>query len=86
MTAAEHIVPPEELMAYLDGELSPERAKAVLTHVTSCAACQRVADDLRGVSAICPNGASGDAVNAWRPGGLHLRDLGVCRPARSAVG
>jgi hypothetical protein len=50
MTAAEHIVQPEELMAYLDGELSPERAKAVQTHVTSCTACQKVADDLRGVS------------------------------------
>jgi hypothetical protein len=50
MTAAEHIVQPEELMAYLDGELSPERARAVQTHVTSCAACQKVADDLRGVS------------------------------------
>ena len=50
MTAAEHVVQLEELMAYLDGELSAERATAIQTHVTSCAACQQAAEDLRSVS------------------------------------
>ena len=33
MTAAEHPLSPEELMAYLDGELPAERATVVQTHV-----------------------------------------------------
>jgi len=45
-----HSVEPEEVMAYLDGELPAERAAAVAEHVTSCPECQSVAADLQGVS------------------------------------
>jgi hypothetical protein len=50
MTAAEHAVHHEELMAYLDGELSAERAAIVQTHVATCAVCRQTSDDLRAVS------------------------------------
>lgn len=50
MTVAEHAVNPEEVMAYLDGELPAERAVVVHAHMTSCDACQRLAGELRGVS------------------------------------
>jgi hypothetical protein len=50
MTAAEHPLSSEELMAYLDGELQPERATVVQLHVAGCAVCQRLSGELRGVS------------------------------------
>jgi hypothetical protein len=50
MTAAEHSIAPEQVMAYLDGELPPERAREVLAHLAGCETCRQLADDLRGVS------------------------------------
>jgi Domain of unknown function (DUF4349)/Putative zinc-finger len=50
MTAAEHSLEHEELMAYLDGELPAEKAASVHAHVAGCAACQRLSDELRGLS------------------------------------
>ncbi len=40
MIATEHAVPPEEIMAYHDGELSAERAETVAAHLHSCPDCQ----------------------------------------------
>ena len=40
----------EELMAYLDGELSTDRATAAVAHLERCPDCQRVAAVLREVS------------------------------------
>lgn len=37
-----HPVTPEEIMALLDGELSPERAQAVSVHTECCDTCQKV--------------------------------------------
>src|SRR4030095_11414565 len=45
-----HVVQPEEVMAYLDGELEPHRASAVRAHLTNCDTCQAVAADVRRVS------------------------------------
>jgi hypothetical protein len=45
-----HSVEPEEVMAYLDGELPVERGVAVAEHVKSCPECQSIAADLQGVS------------------------------------
>lgn len=45
-----HPVEPEELMAYLDGELPAGRAAVAAEHLDRCAACQQMAADLRGVS------------------------------------
>jgi anti-sigma factor ChrR (cupin superfamily) len=53
---AQH-VSPEELMAFLDGELSAGDAKAVSTHVEECAECAKVAEQLRRTS---------QALSAWK--------------------
>lgn len=50
MTAADHSVNPEDLMAYLDGELSRAQAAVVQAHVAGCDGCQRSSAELRGVS------------------------------------
>ena len=40
----------EDVMAYVDGALSPERAAVVERHLAGCDECRRLADDLRGLS------------------------------------
>ena len=45
-----HPIEPEELMAYLDGELSSGRAKTAATHLGECEECQAVLTELRSVS------------------------------------
>jgi Domain of unknown function (DUF4349)/Putative zinc-finger len=45
-----HPIAQEELMAYLDGELSPDRAATAADHLGHCRECQDVAADLQGVS------------------------------------
>lgn len=46
-----HPIEPEELMAYLDGELSTERSAMAAAHLSECAECAGVVADLRGISA-----------------------------------
>jgi hypothetical protein len=50
MTAIEHPLNPDELMEYLDGELTVEQAAAVQAHVATCTGCQRLSAELRAVS------------------------------------
>ena len=45
-----HAIEPEELMAYLDGELTADRATAAVAHLGECSECQRLVASLRGVS------------------------------------
>lgn len=45
-----HPIEPEELMAYLDGELSAERAAVIAEHLSECAECKAVVDGFRNVS------------------------------------
>src|SRR5215831_12473706 len=52
MSRPNHIVAPEELMAYLDGELPAEQAIDIAGHLESCRECQRLAADLKEVSAM----------------------------------
>ena len=40
----------EDVMAYLDGELSPSKAAEMTAHLAQCRTCQDVAADLQGVS------------------------------------
>lgn len=42
--------PPQELMAYLDGELSVDRAARVTAHLQECRECQILAAELKSVS------------------------------------
>jgi anti-sigma factor RsiW len=45
-----HPIEPEELMAYLDGELKADRATATAAHLGECAECEKVVAELRSVS------------------------------------
>lgn len=45
-----HPIEPEELMAYLDGELTADRANATAAHLGECAECQGLVSELRNVS------------------------------------
>ena len=42
-------------MAYLDGELSADRAAGVAAHLRECAECAELAEQMRGVSAHLTN-------------------------------
>jgi len=50
MSANRHPIEPEELMAYLDGELPADQATEALSHLELCSECQTLAADFRGVS------------------------------------
>jgi hypothetical protein len=50
MSEIRHAIEPEELMAYLDGELVSGRAAEAMTHLDRCTECQRQVGDLRRVS------------------------------------
>jgi hypothetical protein len=50
MVNAAHPVGPEEVMAYLDGELTAERAAEVAKHVDGCVECKGLVRDLQMVS------------------------------------
>jgi hypothetical protein len=45
-----HPIEPEELMAYLDGELRADRAAEAANHLGECAECQGIVAGFRGVS------------------------------------
>ncbi|MBI1749517.1 MAG: zf-HC2 domain-containing protein [Acidobacteria bacterium] len=51
MNRTTHPIEREDLMAWLDGELSPERAASVAAHVKVCDECLALAEELRRVSA-----------------------------------
>jgi hypothetical protein len=62
----DHGLIPEELMAYLDGELAADRAVGAASHLEQCAGCRELADGLRTVSQTLPAWeveASGDRVS-----------------------
>jgi anti-sigma factor RsiW len=50
MNRTTHEIEPEEVMAYLDGELEASRASEVAAHITACKECAMVESDLRTVS------------------------------------
>jgi hypothetical protein len=50
MTATTHPFEREDVMAYLDGELSANRAAAVAAHLRECSECEALAEQLRDVS------------------------------------
>src|SRR5690242_19119639 len=50
MQASPHPVSHDELMAYLDGELSADRAGATAAHLEHCRECQSFAADLQVIS------------------------------------
>jgi len=50
MSATSHPIEPEEVMAYLDGELPLDRAATAATHLERCADCRAIAADLQSAS------------------------------------
>jgi hypothetical protein len=50
MRTSNHPLEPEELMAYLDGELPFDRAAQVAEHLGSCVECEEIVADLRVLS------------------------------------
>ena len=50
MNKTMHPIEPEELMAYMDGELTADRASATAAHLGECAECQGLVSELRNVS------------------------------------
>ena len=50
MSATTHPFTPEEIMAFVDGELSAEQTQVVSSHLGQCAECATVAANHRGLS------------------------------------
>lgn len=48
--SVQHAFDAEEVMAYLDGELDPQRAAELAAHLLGCSECQEVAQGFRAVS------------------------------------
>jgi Domain of unknown function (DUF4349)/Putative zinc-finger len=55
MTSSTHPFEQEEVMAYLDGELSANRAVSVAAHLRECAECAALAEQMRDVSVQLSN-------------------------------
>lgn len=52
MTTTTHPVAPEEIMAWLDGELPAAEARTVLAHISDCSECAAVRDEFMSTSHI----------------------------------
>jgi hypothetical protein len=52
MSKPNHIVEPEELMAYLDGELPAEQALETAAHLEHCRECQKLAEEVKEISGM----------------------------------
>jgi hypothetical protein len=50
MNTAKHEFLPEEVMAFLDGELAPERSFLLAAHIESCPECSAFAEKIRGTA------------------------------------
>ena len=55
MTSSTHPFEREEVMAYLDGELSANRAVSIAAHLRECAECAALAEQMRDVSVQLSN-------------------------------
>ena len=55
MNSFTHPYEQEEVMTYLDGELSPDRAAGVAAHLRECAQCAELVQQMRAVSVHLTN-------------------------------
>lgn len=81
MIAVTHPVAPEEVMAFLDGEVSPEQARFVSVHIAQCEECATMAAGLHDISKTLSSSCSVEAV----PEGLAQRVTELARKVRSGV-
>jgi hypothetical protein len=79
MTSTTHSVAPEDIMAFLDGELSASEARAVSAHLDDCAECAIVAEQFRATSQM---------LSRWSVPGVsvELEDTVRSSAAKAAVG
>src|SRR5258708_11359942 len=79
MTTTTHCVAPEDIMAFLDGELSASEARAVSAHVKDCAQCAMVAEQCRATSQM---------LSRWEVPGMsaELEDSVRSSAAKAAMG
>jgi hypothetical protein len=79
MTTTTHCVAPEDIMAFLDGELSASEARAVSAHVKDCAQCAMVAEQFRATSQM---------LSRWEVPGMsaELEDSVRSSAAKAAMG
>ena len=50
MSTTTHPFTPEEIMAYVDGELSADQRQSITAHVEQCAECSTLTTEQRGLS------------------------------------
>ena len=50
MNVTTHLFTPEEIMAFVDGELSADGAQSLSAHIEQCNECSKLATDVRGLS------------------------------------
>jgi len=81
MSTTPHPIAPEEIMAHLDGELSPARAHSVSTHLDSCSACQEFAASLRSTSQSLSSWTTGP-----NPAGLENKVILAASKSPSQTG
>jgi len=74
MSTNRHPIEQEELMAYLDGELSADQATEALSHLELCPECQTLAAEFRGVS---------QELLAWE---VELPEVGISSELNAALG
>ena len=73
MIDARHPVEPEEVMAYLDGELPADRAAETARHVDACPECRILMEELKGVSRKVAEWQVGSSGLAAPPGQVKPR-------------
>jgi Domain of unknown function (DUF4349)/Putative zinc-finger len=80
MSATTHPFAPEEIMAHLDGELSPAESQSVSSHIESCSECSSLATSLR---------SSSKSLSNWRvgpvPSQLQERVPSACTSASRSL-
>jgi hypothetical protein len=64
MSASMHPLPQEDVMAFIDGELTPERSASFSSHLETCAECSALVSTLQGVSR---------QMHAWRVASIPER-------------
>jgi type IV pilus assembly protein PilA len=83
MSTTTHPFTPEEIMAFVDGELSADRAQSLSVHIDQCAECSVLATELRGLSRqmtsweveIVPESVNGQVTAATQKKGTKTKPL-----------
>ncbi|HEY6267327.1 MAG TPA: DUF4349 domain-containing protein [Candidatus Acidoferrum sp.] len=71
MSTTTHPFTSEEIMAFVDGELSADRAQSIAAHLETCSECQKVAASLRDTSHTLSNWTAGTVPTHLEEGVLN---------------